>query len=404
MLKPPKGMTDYLFEDAEKLEWIMERIRNVFIRFGFRPFVTPALERFEVLSAKGGLGEAVKDEIYWFEDKSGREIALRFDHTMPLARIAAAHPDLKRPIRRYCIGRVWRYDNPQRMRKREFWQADVDIVGSESVFADVECVGAVCQALREIGFSGFRVRVNNRKLIESAVRVFTDDVRTVFRIIDKLDKIGPEKVRDELSGVCNAESVMRLISLRGEPEKILSQLKGEGKQEILEFFSLCRRYDIPAVLDLSLVRGLEYYTSLVFEIDAGEGVSFGGGGRYDSLIGIFGRPEPATGMSIGVTRVFEALKDSVERRRIFVAVTDTELAEKAIDVCAKLRSAGIPCEYEVCGRNLKKQMEYADRTGACTVVILGKKELEKGQAVVRNMINGKESTVSLDDLPNALQE
>jgi len=155
--KPPKGMRDFLPEDAQKLRHVLDTCRSVFEKYGFQPLETPNVEGFELLASKKGLGEAVKDEIYYFQDKAKRELGLRFDLTVPLARIILDNPNLPRPFKRYAIGKVYRYDNPQRLRWREFWQADIDIVGSSSPLADIECISAVVDILNQLGFEDFNI-------------------------------------------------------------------------------------------------------------------------------------------------------------------------------------------------------------------------------------------------------
>ncbi|MEM5806108.1 MAG: ATP phosphoribosyltransferase regulatory subunit, partial [Candidatus Aenigmatarchaeota archaeon] len=169
--QPPKGTRDLLPGDARKLQQIIDVCRDVFEKYGFEPLITPAFESFELLSAKGGLGEAVKDEIYYFKDKSNRELGLRFDLTMPLARVVSSI-SLSKPFKRYQIEKVWRYDNPAFLRFREFWQADIDVVGSSSLLADVECVVVTCEILDRLGFENYYIRVNNRKLLQEEFEKF----------------------------------------------------------------------------------------------------------------------------------------------------------------------------------------------------------------------------------------
>ena len=212
-LAPPKGTRDITQEQARKLWKIIEICREVFESFGFEPLFTPAFEKFEILAAKGGLGEGVKEEIYYFQDKAGRELGLRFDLTMPLARFVAANPQIPKPFKRYAIAPVWRYDNPQRLRYREFWQADIDIVGSSSLLADIECLVCACEVLKKLGIKDFFVRVNNRVLIENLLKPFAGEkVKETFRIIDKLDKIGKDGVKKELEQIgVNAEKILEII-------------------------------------------------------------------------------------------------------------------------------------------------------------------------------------------------
>jgi histidyl-tRNA synthetase len=207
--QPPKGMRDFLPEEAVKFNWLIEVVKSTFEKYGFEPLFSPAVENFELLSAKGGLGEAVKNEIYYFKDKSERELGLRFDLTMPLARIASSNPQLPKPFKRYQIERVWRYDNPQAMRYREFWQADIDTVGSYYLVADAECLACVCEILDKLGFKDYLIRVNSRRLIEKLLEknIGKEKIQDGLRILDKLDKKGIEWVKIELSKIAESEKI-----------------------------------------------------------------------------------------------------------------------------------------------------------------------------------------------------
>ena len=187
----PRGTRDFPPEEMMKRQYVFDTIRQVFESFGFSPMETPAFESWELLSAKGGGGEEVKDEIYYFRDKSNRELGLRFDLTVPMARFVASNPQLAKPFKRYQIGRAWRYDRPQAGRFREFWQADVDVIGAEGTDADAECIAVAVEALKRLGFSRFTVRLNSRKVLNSTIKsagVDAKDAAQVFRALDKLEK------------------------------------------------------------------------------------------------------------------------------------------------------------------------------------------------------------------------
>jgi len=228
--QPPKGTRDYMPEQAAKLQKLLDIVRSVFEKYGFAPLFTPVFEDFRLLSAKGGLGEAVKDEIYYFKDKSDRELGLRFDLTMPLVRVIASNPQLKLPFKRYAIGRVWRYDQPQAMRYREFWQADIDVVGTGSTVADVECLAATCECLERLGFQDFFIRINNRKVVQSVFEksIEGENIKDVFRVIDKLDKIGEEGVRAELEQKItdsrNIAKIIKFLKISGSNNAIIKKL------------------------------------------------------------------------------------------------------------------------------------------------------------------------------------
>jgi len=401
----PKGTRDFLPEEAINFFKLIEIVRKVFEEYGFDPIITPAFEKFELLAAKGGLGEAVKDEIYYFKDKSDRELGLRFDMTMPLARVASSNQQLPKPFKRYVIDKVWRYDNPQAMRWREFWQADIDVVGSSSVLADVECLAAVCKIFSELGFKDYFIRISSRKLLENLLEKFVpkNKIVEVFRILDKQDKIGIEGVKKELETVgVDGKEIIKIIV-----DKTADISSFEGGKEIKELFDYAKAYGIDSKLklDLSLVRGLEYYTDVVFEVYAGAKVSCGGGGRYDNLIEVVGGMKmPATGISLGLDRIFEILKEQklFEMKKtgakIFVANVDEKMRIKSIEIAQELRKGGINCQTDLMGRNLTKQLEYADSLGIPFVVIVGEKEIKKKKFKLKDMRKKTEKEMDIQNI------
>ncbi|MEM7824217.1 MAG: ATP phosphoribosyltransferase regulatory subunit, partial [Candidatus Aenigmatarchaeota archaeon] len=231
MFQPPKGMRDWVPADAAKLNWMLDTVRAVFEKYAFQPLCTPAVESFELLSAKGGLGEAVKDEIYYFRDKADRELGLRFDLTMGLVRFVLNNSGIQKPFKRWQIGSSWRYDNPQALRYREFIQADIDIIGVPGALADAECLAATVDALRAIGFKDFKIRISNRKLTEAVLEsmgVPKQKMLDVFRSIDKRGKITDEEIKKELKqkGIDAKiiEKIFSFIRMYGGPE-LLEKIK-----------------------------------------------------------------------------------------------------------------------------------------------------------------------------------
>ncbi|MFH1294505.1 MAG: HisS family protein, partial [Candidatus Aenigmatarchaeota archaeon] len=202
-LQTPRGTRDLVPEEMEKRNRIIDIIRKTYESYGFLPLETPAFESWELLSKKGGGGDAIKDEIYYFKDKSGRELALRFDLTVPLSRFIATNPQIAKPFKRYQIGRVWRYDRPQAGRFREFEQADIDIIGSASMEADAECIAAVSDVLKSLGLKNFVIRVNNRKILNSMIKSLNLEkkAKDIFRILDKMEKAGENETTEELKKI-----------------------------------------------------------------------------------------------------------------------------------------------------------------------------------------------------------
>jgi histidyl-tRNA synthetase len=410
-----------------KRRFVVETIRSVFELYGYDEIETPAFEFLDVLTAK--CGPEVKEQIYAFKDKAGRDLGLRFDLTVPLARLVASHPDLPKPFKRYCISRVWRYEEPQSGRFREFWQADADIVGSAKMDSDAEVIAVAISCLKRLGMKNFSVRLSNRKILESIVDsagVERESWLSVFRAIDKLDKIGQEGVKRELErlGLTDDQisTIMMQISKRGnldaverEVNHMLTSRGKEGFNELAEIISNLGLYNCSeyVIVDLSLARGLDYYTGPIFEVSAETDVSVGsvaGGGRYDNLIELLGGPPtPATGISLGIDRLVEVLSEANmlpsarTLTQVFVAYTSPSLKKEAITVAEKLRSEGIRVEVDVMGRKLDRQLKYADAKGIPYVVILGPREVAEGVYRIRDMSARKECLVNLQELLELLK-
>ena len=406
----PRGTRD--IEPAEMLryQYVLDVCRRVFEKYGFDPLDTPAFEDWKLLSAKSGGGEAIKEEIYYFRDKSERELGLRFDLTVPLCRFVAANPGIPKPFKRFQIGKVWRYDRPGSMRWREFWQADIDIVGSGSMETEAECLRAMCEIFAQLGFNDFSIRLNDRKITEDFVKSLgIKNVSDVFRVVDKLEKSGAGAVARELKGKGlkkpAIESILNFIGIK-DLEKVKKYVSSEGTEELEKILSLLGEYKKNLQVDMSLVRGLEYYTGPVFEISLGSGASVGGGGRYDDLIGAFGgKKMPATGISIGVDRVVAAMQGknmpaSLKKTScaVYVVAVSDAVREEAIRIAQELRSLGIPAEFDIMGRSLSKQMSYANSRGIPFALVIGEKELEAKKAKLRDMRSGKEEDIFLGGL------
>ncbi|MBI2598545.1 MAG: histidine--tRNA ligase, partial [Candidatus Diapherotrites archaeon] len=343
---------------------------------------TPALEDFAVLTKKGAGGETVKDEIYYFKDKSKRDVGLRFDLTVPLARIVAGNPAMEKPFKRYQIEKVWRYDRPQAGRYREFTQADADIIGVKSVKAEFECIAIAAEILRELKIDG-KVKVNNRKLLEEialASGVTKEQAKECFRCIDKLEKTGKKEVEKELKqkGI-KTQILGQLSNSFKEIEKNFSN--SNGFLELKELFELLEENSLMAFVefDLGLARGLEYYTGTVFEV-ASSGPSIGGGGRYDDLVKNFGGIDsPAVGISFGVERILEIIKEKTlveSATMVFVAPISKEFFRPALKFVQKLRALGTPTEIDLLSRNISRNLFYASKKGIPYAIVLGEDEFE----------------------------
>ncbi len=416
----PKGTRDMMQQEGENFQTMIDIIRLIFRKYGFTPLFTPAFEDFALLSIKGGLGESVKNDIYFFKDKSERELGLRFDLTMPMVRVVSMNPQIKKPFKRYAIGKVWRYDNPQAMRYREFWQADVDVVGSNSPISDAECLAVACECLEKLGFDEFDIRINNRKFLqdmfEKKLNINDEDrIKDIFRSIDKLEKLGEDGVRKELieKGLKNKtiNELMKFLNTSGTNSQMIRKLRKtfgdtEGILELENILNYSKGFGIGKrlKLDMSLVRGLDYYTGCVFEINLGEDVSCGGGGRYDKLIkNVGGADMPSTGISLGISRIFEIMKtrDMFNERgnqSVFVAnVTESTLIE-TMKIANKIRKTGAIVETDLAGRDLKKQLSYANSVGADYSIIVGEEELRNKLFTLKNMKTNSELKLPLKDI------
>jgi len=410
--QPPRGTRDFLPEDMIKRNRVLDIIRSTFEKWGFDPLQTPAFEDWKLLSAKGG--QDIKNEIYYFKDKSERELGLRFDFTVPLARVAASNPGLPKPFRRYQMGPVWRYDRPGSGRYREFWQCDVDVIGSSFPESDALCVAVACDTLRELGVKDFSIRINSRKIVEAFLVTIglKEKVVDVLRSIDKLAKIGEKKVAEELNKKKVSQEKIRKIMNFVKIDNLSEAGKMIGKEElgkkgveeieaILSFIDVLGFFDF-VKFDLSLVRGLEYYTGPVFEISSGLDISVGGGGRYDRLIeGFGGKSTPAVGISFGLDRLMLVLEDKKDAERtntkIYVASVGN-VKKDTIRVARELISLGVPAEFDLMDRSLSKQLDYANSKGILFVIVIGEKEIRAGKAKLRNMRTGEEKEISLNSL------
>ncbi len=393
-----KGFRDYLPQEQIARRKMISKISEVFERFGFAPMDTPALEPYQLL--KGKIGEDEK-LIYKFEDLGGREVALRYDLTVPLARVMANYADLPKPFKRYQIANVWRAENPQKGRYRELMQCDVDIVGSDSLIADAEVVATISEALRSLEVGEVVVKFNNRQLIDEVLgeRKFAQSqVAEFLRLIDKLDKIGEREVAERIK---QAGFTFKLDEYR-------SEMKSQGQKFIAEFQSLLANFGVPNfVFDPTLARGLDYYTGTIFEFVLKAKPEFGsiaGGGRYDNLIGkISGKKMPAVGCSIGLDRLFAALSDAGEispqtAAEVIVFNLDKTLVPDYLNLTTNLRNAGIDTEFYYESAKLDKQFKYAEVKNMQVAVIVGPDEIKKRKVNLKNLKEKQQVTVDLDDL------
>ncbi|MFH0954774.1 MAG: histidine--tRNA ligase [Candidatus Micrarchaeota archaeon] len=401
-----RGMRDFLPDQMRVKQSIEDTCRNVFESFGFEPLQTPIVEDFGLLAKKGSGGEAIKNEIYYFKDKSDRELGLRFDLTVPLGRVIASNSTLPKPFKRYQIGTVYRYDRPQAGRYREFTQCDVDIIGAAGILADFECLQIGCKVMQELQID-YWVVLNSRPLLEElafSCGVPKEKIADCFRSIDKLDKIGEKEVEEELKQCGIGKKILGVLKEK-DLKKIKAVLKNKKPMEEMEkLLELVKQNNLTEAvkLDLSLARGLEYYTGFVFEIKTKQGPSVGGGGRYDKLVELYGgQATPATGISFGVDRLLDVLEKQNKKvppksRVLVMAFTEKQsaLALKAADA---FRQAGINAEFDLLSRNVSKNSEYCQKKGIRFLAIIGENEEKKGTVTVKDLQKKGQF-----DLPNSL--
>ena len=443
--KPPSGMRDYLPETVAKRSYVVAKIESVFQRYGFLPLETPAIENLTTLLGKyGEEGDQLLFRLLHRGDKLSRaldkgsteagdlaELGLRYDLTVPLARVVAQHGNsLPRFFKRYQIQPVWRADRPAKGRFREFYQCDVDLTGTTSLLAEAEVMNAVSNALLDLGFSNFSIALNHRVLLRSMIEAATIDPNlegSALIAIDKLDKIGVDRVQEELiqRGIVR-ESAQRLLGMttsttQAENGGILASLRGQLSQpeahralDDLQTLLLLTS-DAPAGSKIrlapALARGLSYYTGPIFEVIPTDfSGSLGGGGRYDNLVGMFSNKQvPAVGFSLGLERILLLM----EERKMFptfqltaqvmLCILPHTPLPSAVGLASRLRRAGIPVDVYPEQTKLSRQISAADSLQIPYVLILGPDEVERQTYTLKNLATGEQQTLAEDALIAALQ-
>lgn len=399
-----KGFRDFLPQQMRKRQYVLDRLKEVFESFGFEPLETPALEYEEVLLGKYG---AEGDKLmYRFTDNGGRKVALRYDQTVPLARAVAQYGNtLPMPFKRYQIQPVWRAENPQKGRFREFLQCDIDIVGEDTPLSDAEIIACTIKSMAALGFTNFKVLMNDRTIFSQLVTkgvVTEEKIVSILRIMDKTEKIGREGVIDELGklgfGSERATYILQTVESCPPTSVLLSIFNALEQMGISK-----EKYEFSP----TLARGLDYYTGMIFEAEI-EGYSAGsvaGGGRFDNLIGLFtGNNIPAVGISYGFDRIIEAMDqlklfpEDLGTTKILITIFSKELEQKSIEVSSRLRSNKITCELWLDPEiKLEKQLKYADQKGIPYVVIVGPEEAQKNSITLKSLKTKTQETLTLDE-------
>lgn len=409
-----KGTRDFSPEDMAKRLHVLNTMRSVFARHGFDTIETPAIEYAETILGK--YGEEGDKLTYTFDDHGGRKIALRYDQTVPTARFVAANwSTLAMPFKRYQIGPVWRADKPQRGRYREFYQCDIDIIGSTNPLADAQVAKVIDDVFTALGVPNVVIRVNSRALLNDLLDhcgIAAEQRTAVIRLIDKLDKQPLKEIVEEIAALGidkKAVAALQKTALDGKARHDLASVPDvASKQTVADFLKLCARLGVSSKhiqLDLTLARGLDYYTGIIFEVvipDSGLG-SVCGGGRYDNLTGLFSHKIfPGTGVAFGLDRIMvwmdenHKLDDLTLNSRVLVAhFADT--LDASIETLNALHKASINAELYLEDDKLQKQFKYADKKKIPFVVLQGGDEVKAGKVLLRDMKTGKQETLSLKE-------
>lgn len=427
-----RGFRDFLPDQMMAREHLIDIARSVYRSYGFAPIDTPALEYAEVLLGKGG--EESDKQVFRFTDQGERDVAMRFDLTVPLARFAAQYvQELGTPFRRYHIGPVWRGERPARGRFREFLQCDFDTIGTTSNAADIETLFVIHDLLERIGIERFTIRVNNRRVLNGLLE--KNDLQPhavgLLRSLDKLDKIGRDAVSAEMVekvGVTaeQAARVLEMAQLKGSPNEILGALErmlsgsptGElGLANLHELFAAAAACGLPAErirLDVSIARGLDYYTGTIYETLLGDLPDIGSvcsGGRYDNLAELFTSQQlPGVGASLGLDRMLAALEELGMTQKtttpapVLVTMFDAQHTCDYLAMGRRLRKAGIGAEVYPEAKGIGKQMKYADKKGFRIALIAGADEFAAGTWQIRDLKNGTQSAAAPEDVPNSVTQ
>ena len=428
IIKPTtlKGFRDYLPSAMIAREKLIETARRVYRSYGFSPIDTPALEHAEILLGKGG--DESDKQLFRFRDNGDRDVALRFDLTVPLARFAAQHiHEIGTPFKRYHIGTVWRGENTQKGRYREFMQCDFDTIGTTSNASDIETLLVMHDLVEGLGFSKFIIRVNNRLVLNGLLQMLglADKSAGVLRCIDKLPKAGPEKVVAEMvervgATAEQAAEVIAFADLKGEPFAILTSLESKltgnevglkGIARLRELFTTIQQAGVPVErveLDLAIARGLDYYTGTIYETFLGDLPGIGSvcsGGRYDNLAELFTTQKlPGVGASLGLDRLLAAMEElgmvaaASTPAKVLIAFFDANHLGDYHRVARDLRAAGLSSEVYPEAVSLGDQLKYAVRKGFPTAVIAGDREFAAGHWQVKNLLTREQVTVPSADL------
>jgi histidyl-tRNA synthetase len=423
--KTVKGMRDYLKEDKWKLDFINNQVKNLFLIYSYDEVSTPIVESFELLSEKAG--DEIRDKMYVFKDKAERILALRPEMTVPIARlyINSLMKSAPKPVRLGYIGTCYRYDNPQMGRYREFWQSGFELFGSDNPESDVEIIMIAYDLMRKLGFDNFKIRIGDIGILRS----YLSYLKIEDKIQDKIMGLLDLKMKSEIEEIFKVKMIPEnekkifydFLEIKGKDlNKSINILKAlfknyeQVEESINKFIRIIKVLSKLYLknnleIDMSLARGLEYYTGIIFEIFVDElKIALGGGGRYDKLIEVFGGDStPAVGFAAGTDRLILAMekmnlfKKPLDKKILMVTLTPDQISY-GLNVTSKLRQMGIPIEFDVLGRNLKRAVKFAIENDYEYLILIGSNEEETETLTIKNITTEEQNTIKIDKINKIL--
>jgi len=415
-LQLPKGTRDLKPEEMIARNKVIGTLREIFEVYGFSPLETPVLEKYDILAAKYAGGSEILKETFKLKDQGKRDLGLRYDLTVPLSRFIGMNPNTKMPFKRYQIGEVFRDGPVESARYRQFTQCDVDIVGCREMTADAEIIALISRAFEKLGLDCV-IKINSRKLLNDLLKyckVPNNKIEDVIIIIDKLDKIGIEEVKKELSKIINKKIIQKIeeiISIEGLNESKISKLKeiikkSDGMDEIESLLNYLNIINVGVDFDISLARGLAYYTGTVIEVflrDSDVKSAVCAGGRYDKMIGSFlGRGNfPAVGVAFGLDRIYDAYTEKNKEGKKTVTqifIIPIKTLNESLKICEELRKSGIKADIDLMGKGISKNLEFANSLGIPYVLFIGPDELKQNKVKLRDMKTGEEELFTVKEL------
>jgi histidyl-tRNA synthetase len=418
-----RGMRDLVSEDAQALTFVVAKAREVAKLFGFSEVITPVVESCELLAAKSG--DEIRQRMFTFKDLGDRTVALRPEFTASIARlVTTALRNEPKPLRLFSVGSVYRYDEPQRGRYREFWQSNFELMGSSQPEADAETILLTDNLMKAVGLQNYAFKIGHVGIIRGILTQEETDEKTQNAILQKMDKkeydaafelITSEKCKNnlkELMKLKNSDIFKTCEAVKDLMKNMGYEKSQEAAENLTEIIKLVTGGGCKIeVVDPAFARGLEYYTGMIFEVYVPElEIALGGGGRYDKLIEAFGgEPTPAVGVAQGIDRIALAKQSQgsgaiVEtRKRVVVIPIKPELKVEATKIAQMLRDQGVPSEFEIMGRKMAKALEDADRRKIDYAVIVGEREIKEGAVVLRNLSKREQETIKIDELASKIK-